>query len=218
MENDMNSKKVKELKTIAKEREIKYYYNMRKSDLINALSQISVPAARPVRPVPAPRPVIPVSAPRPVRPVPAPRPVRPVPAPSPVRPVPAPSPVRPVPAPRPVRPVPAPRSVRPVPAPRPVRPVPAPRPVRPVPTPRPVVQGSIFEEPIPPSVSSPVLTPGLFSRFVTAVNDVVVNSYDNTLNWIDPYVPNVLKKKLSDTIDGVKKRIESLKLIVFNKT
>ena len=63
----MENKTVKELREIAKERKIKYYYKLRKEDLIRALqpvvqspvSQRPVPAPRPVsqRPVPAQRPV-----------------------------------------------------------------------------------------------------------------------------------------------------------------
>ena len=79
----MENKTVKELKQIAKERRIKYYYKLKKEDLVRALQPQrsilswvrSVVAPQPVqRPVPAPRPI---PAPRPVaqRPVPAPRPV-----------------------------------------------------------------------------------------------------------------------------------------------
>ena len=79
----MENKTVKELKQIAKERRIKYYYKLKKEDLVRALQPQrsilswvrSVVAPQPVqRPVPAPRSI---PAPRPVaqRPVPAPRPV-----------------------------------------------------------------------------------------------------------------------------------------------
>ena len=84
----MENKTVKKLKEIAKERKIKYYYKLRKEDLVRALQPIvhqaeSLRSSRPVpapRPIPAPRsiaqsPIVqrPVAAPRPV---PAPRPVR----------------------------------------------------------------------------------------------------------------------------------------------
>ena len=79
----MENKTVKELREIAKERKIKYYYKLRREDLMRVLQPVvqrPVTAPRPVvqRPVPAPLPVVqrPGSAPRPVvqRPVPAPRP------------------------------------------------------------------------------------------------------------------------------------------------
>ena len=47
----MENKTVKELREIAKERNIKYYYRMRKDDLMRALQSVVQ------RPVPAPRPV-----------------------------------------------------------------------------------------------------------------------------------------------------------------
>ena len=62
----MENKTVKELKQIAKERRIKYYYKLKKEDLVRALQPQrsilswvrSVVAPRPVqRPIPAPRPV-----------------------------------------------------------------------------------------------------------------------------------------------------------------
>ena len=64
----MENKTVKELREITKERKIKYYYKLRREDLMRALQPVVQ------RPVPAPRPV---PVPRPVvqRPVPAPRPV-----------------------------------------------------------------------------------------------------------------------------------------------
>ncbi|XP_065662924.1 selenoprotein V-like [Hydra vulgaris] len=163
MENDMSSENVKELKQIAKERQVKYYYNMRKDELINASSQKQRPVPRLIqRPVPrpiqrpVPRPIQrPVSAPRSVqRPVPHPI-QRPVPRPI-QRPVPRPI-QRPVSAPRPVqRPVPHPIQ-RPVP--RPIhRPVlcPIQRPVprhiqRPVPRP--------IQSPVPHPIQSPVPHP-----------------------------------------------------------
>ena len=49
--NDFNIVSVKELKEIAKERNIKYYYKLRKEDLVRALQTVVQ------RPVPAPRPV-----------------------------------------------------------------------------------------------------------------------------------------------------------------
>ena len=64
----MENKTVKELREIAKERKIKYYYKLRKEDLMRALQPVVQ------RPVPAPRPVAaprsiaqsPIAAPRPV--------------------------------------------------------------------------------------------------------------------------------------------------------
>ena len=64
----MENKTAKELKQIAKERKIKYYYKLTKQDLVRALQPIIQ------RPVPAPRPVVatrstaqsPIPAPRPV--------------------------------------------------------------------------------------------------------------------------------------------------------
>ena len=105
----MENKTVKELKEIARERKIKYYYMLRKEDLVRALQPIVHQAELLLssRPVPAPRSI-------------------------------AQSPI----------------VQRPVAAPRPI---PAPRPVR-----------SILDEPIPSSASSPVLTPGIFSRFTAA--------------------------------------------------
>ena len=161
----MENKTVKELREIAKIQKVKYYYRMRREDLMRALQSVVQ------RPVPAPRPVV----------------------------------QRPVPAPRPV-------VQRPVPAPRPVvqRPVPSPRPVR-----------SILDEPIPSSASSPVLTPepaGLFSTLTTAARSVasyVANRYNNIVHWIEPYVPEVVKKKVRDTGIKINKEIESLKSLVF---
>ena len=64
----MENKTAKELKQIAKERKIKYYYKLTKQDLVRALQPIIQ------RPVPAPRPI---PAPRSITqsPIPAPRPV-----------------------------------------------------------------------------------------------------------------------------------------------
>ena len=133
--------------------------------------------------------------------------------------------------------------VRPVPAPRPMvqRPIPAPRPVagfarpvvRPVPAPRPVAgvefTRSILDEPIPSSASSPVLAPEpkrpvpaprLTSTLAAAVRSVasyVSNKFNKLLEWIDPYVPEPIKKTVSNTRDGVEKRIKSLKSIVLSK-
>ena len=139
---------------------------------------------------------------------------------------------RPVPAPRSIaqshmvqRPVPAPRSI----APRPVvqRPVPAPRPV----VQRPVVQRSILNKPIPSSTSSSVLvfsrpdssnlaseSVGFFSTLTTAARSVasyVANRYNDIVHWIEPYVSEVVKKKVSDTGIEINKKIESLKSLVF---
>ena len=173
----MENKTVKELREIAKERKIKYYYKLRREDLVRTLQPIVQ------RPVPAPRPVV----------------------------------QRPVPAPRSI---PATRSIaqspmvqRPVPAPRPVvqRPVPAPRPVR-----------SILDEPIPSSTSSPVLVSepvGFFSRLTTSARSVasfVSNTFNNLFEWVDPYIPEPIKKKVRNARDGVEKRIKSLSKINFH--
>ena len=70
----MENKTVKELKEIAKERKIKYYYKLRKEDLVRALQPIPAP-----RPIPDPRSVIATrsiaQSPIVQRPIPAPRPV-----------------------------------------------------------------------------------------------------------------------------------------------
>ena len=135
------------------------------------------------------------------------------------------------------RPLAAPRSIAqsPIPAPRPVaapRPIPAPCSIaqspmvqRPIPAPRPVAAlrpvRSIFDEPIPSSASSPVLTPGIFSRFTAAAKSVasyVANTFNNLLKRIDPYVPEPIKKKVRNAKDGVEKRIKSLQSIVFSQT
>ena len=150
----MENKTVKELKEIAKERRIKYYYKLRKEDLVRALQPIVK------RPVPAPRPVA---------------------------------------------------ALRPVPAPRPAvqRPVPAPRPVR-----------SILDEPIPSSVSSPVLAPesaGFFSTLTAAAKSVasyVANKYNDIKDWIEPYVPEVVKKQVSESGKQIDKKIKSIKSLV----
>ena len=59
----MENKTVKELREIAKERKIKYYYKLRREDLMRALQPVVQ------RPVPAPRPIV-------QRTIPAPRPIR----------------------------------------------------------------------------------------------------------------------------------------------
>ena len=123
--------------------------------------------------------------------------------------------------------------VRPVPAPRPMvqRPIPAPRPVAGFATP---VAGaeftrSILDEPIPLSASSPISTPEpkrpipaprLSSTLTTATRSVasyISNTFNKLLKWVDPYVPEPIKKKVSNARDGVEKRIKSLKFIVFSK-
>ena len=128
----MENKTVKELREIAKERKIKYYYKLRREDLMRTL-----------------QPVV-------------------------------------------------------------QRPVPAPRPAR-----------SILDEPIPSSASSPVLSPepaGFFSTLTRAARSVVsyvANRYNDIVHWIEPYVPEVVKKKVSDTGIEINKKIESLKSLVF---
>ena len=183
----MENLNCKELRQIAKERKIKYYYKMRKDDLVRALQPVIVTLVTGfARPVPASRPVV-------QRPIPAPRPVAGF--------------ARPV-----VRPVPAPR---PIPAARPVAGFA--RPVAGVEFTR-----SILDEPIPLSASSPVLAPEprLTSTLTTAVRSVasyVSNKFNKLLEWIDPYVPDPIKKTVSNARDGVEKRIKSLKSIFFSK-
>ena len=191
----MENKTVKELKEIAKERKIKYYYKLKKEDLVRALQPIihQAESLRSSRPVPAPRPI------------PAPRPVvatRSIATRSIAQ--------RPIPAPRPVsndlisfgparlqnhatrvesaiidepfqdttnvitpRPVPAPRSI------------PAPR-------------------------------PGLFSRFKTTAINAVNHGFNRVLEVIDPYVPTPVKNVVRTVKKGVGQTIKSLKDIVFN--
>ena len=151
----MENRNVKKLREIAKERKIKYYYKMRKDDLIrvinNTSSQRSILSWFVQRPIPAPRPTpVPVQ-----RPIPAPRPVvqRPIPAPCPT-PVP-----RPVPAPRPAS----------VPV---QRPVPAQRPI------------------------------SRLTSVTRSVMSYVVDRYTDIIDWIEPYIPEAVKKKVSDT--GIK--------------
>ena len=137
---------MKELREIAKERNIKYYYKLRREDLMRALQSVVQ------RPVPA------------------------------------------------LRPIPS-TKVRIV--------------SRPAPAARPTVQRSILDEPIPSSASSSVLTPepaGLFSTLTTAARSVasyVANRYNNIVHWIEPYVPEVVKKKVSDTGIKINKKIVS---------
>ena len=71
----MENKTVKELREIAKERKIKYYYKLRREDLMRVLQPVVQRPASAPRPVPALRPI---PAPHPVvqRPVPASRLVR----------------------------------------------------------------------------------------------------------------------------------------------
>ena len=132
---------------------------------------------------------------------------------------------------------------RPVPAPRPMvqRPILAPRPVTLVPGFATPVAGaeftrSILDEPIPSSTSSPVLAPEpkrpvpaprpvagstrLTSTLATAARSVasyVSNTFNKLLEWIDPYVPEPIKKKVSNARNGVEKRIKSFNDIVFSK-
>ena len=129
----MENKTVKELREIAKERKIKYYYKLRREDLMRALQPVVQ------RPVPAPRPVVQ----------------------------------------------------------------------------RPVVQRFILDKPILSSTSSSVLAPesvGFLSTLTTAARSVasyVVNRYNNIVHWIEPYVPEVVKKKVSDTGIEINKKIVS---------
>ena len=53
----MENKTAKELKQIAKERNIKYYYKLKKEDLVRALQPIIQRPVSAPRPIPAPRPV-----------------------------------------------------------------------------------------------------------------------------------------------------------------
>ena len=174
----MENKMVKELREIAKERKMKYYYKMRKADLMRALQPVVQ------RPIPAPRPMV-------------------------------------------------------------QRPIPAPRPVAGFSTPVAGVEfttlsagfaRSILDEPIPSSASSPVLAPepkrpipaprpvagsarltSTLAKAARSVASYVSNTFNKLLEWIDPYVPEPIKKKVSNARDGVEKRIKSLKSIVFSK-
>ena len=147
----MENKNVKELREIAKERKIKYYYKLRREDLLAALvhkgpATVANPDTRVrivQRPIPAPCPVV-------------------------------------------------------------QRPVAG-------------FARSILDEPIPSSASSPVLAPEskrpvpaprptgrdrLTSTLTTAARSVasyVANRYNDIIHWIEPYVPEVVKKKVSDT-------------------
>ena len=162
----MENKTVKELKETAKERKIKYYYKLRKEDLVRPLQPIvhQAESLRSSRPVPAPRPI------------------------------------------------PAPRSIAQSPIVQ--RPVPAPRPVR-----------SILDEPIPSSASSPVLTPGIFSRFTAAAKSTassvlkstasyVANTFTDIKDWINPYVPEVVEKQVSEAGKQIDKKIKFIKSLV----
>ena len=161
----MENKTVKELKEIAKERKIKYYYKLRKEDLVRALQPIVHQAESLLssRPVAAPRSI-------------------------------AQSPIVQIPVVQ--------------------RPIPAPRPVR-----------SILDEPIPSSVSSPVLTPGIFSRFTAAAKSTassvlkstasyVANTFTEIKDWIKPYVPEVVEKQVSEAGKQIDKKIKFIKPLV----
>ena len=99
---------------------------------------------------------------------------------------------------------------------------------------------SILDEPIPSSASSTILAPEskrpipaprpvagfarptgrdrLTSTLATAaisVSSYVVNRYNDIFYWIEPYVPEAVKKKVSDTGIEINKKIESLKSLVF---
>ena len=168
----MENKNVKELQEIAKEQKIKYYYKLRREDLLAALTHIETATSVPhIETATVANPDTRVGIVQ-----------------------------------------------------------------RPIPTPRPVVQRSILDEPIPSSASSPVLalepkrpvpaprpvagSARLTLTLTTAVRSVasyVSNTFKKLLEWIDPYVPEPIKKKVSNARDGVEKRIWSLKSIVFGK-
>ena len=138
----MENKNVKELRQIAKERKIKYYYKLRREDLLAAIANPDTRVRIVQRPIPASRTVV-------------------------------------------QRPVPAPLTAG--------------------------FTRSILDEPIPSSASSPVLAPEskrpvraprLASTLATTARSVasyVVNRYNDIVHWIEPYVPEVVKKKVSDT-------------------
>ena len=181
----MENKTVKELKQIAKERRIKYYYKLKKEDLVRALQpQRSILSW-----------VWSVVAPQPVQ--------RPVPAP------------RSIPAPRLVvqRPVPAPRSVSNElisfgPARLENREMPRDdRAIMDEPfqdtteiiTPRPV----------------PAPRPSLFSRFKTSAINAVNHGFNRVLEAIDPYVPTPVKNTVRNVKRGIGQTIKSLQEIAF---
>ena len=197
----MENKTVKELKEIAKERKIKYYYKLKKEDLVRALQPIvhQAESLRSSRPVPAPRPI------------PATRPIAQSPIPD-------------------LRSVIATRSIAqsPIPAPRPVsndlisfgparlqNRATAPRPVA-------RVESAIIDEPFQDTTNVitprpvPAPRPGLFSRFKTTAINAVNHGFNRVLEVIDPYVPTPVKNVVRNVKKGVGQTIKSLKDIVFN--
>ena len=187
----MENKTVKELKQIAKERRIKYYYKLKKEDLVRALQpQRSILSW--VRSVVAPRSI---PAPQPVQ--------RPVPAP---RSIPAP---RPVAAPRPVSNElisfgPARLENRET----------APRLV---PAPRPSMMDEPFQDTTEIITPQPVPAPrpSLFSRFKTSAINAVNHGFNRVLEAIDPYVPTPVKNTVRNVKRGIGQTIKSLKEIAF---
>ncbi|XP_065676786.1 uncharacterized protein LOC136092455 [Hydra vulgaris] len=75
----------------------------------------------------------------------------------------------------------------------------------------------LIDESIPSS--APILQPGLFSKLTTSIKNVssyVVNSYNDVVEWIKPYVPDPIKKKVEDTGSEIKRKIESIKSLVYS--
>ena len=181
----MENKTVKELKQIAKERRIKFYYKLKKEDLVRALQpQRSILSW--VRSVVAPRSI---HAPQPVQ--------RPVPAP---RSIPA---QRPVAAPRPVSNDlisfgPARLENRET----------APRPSM-MDEPFQDTTEIITPQPVPAP------RPSLFSRFKTSAINAVNHGFNRVLEAIDPYVPTPVKNTVINVRRGVGQTIKSLKEIAF---
>ena len=165
----MENKTLKELKEIAKEQKIKYYYKLRKEDLVRELnatpsrdtSQRSILSWLLRRPAIAPRPI------------------------------PAPAPA-PAPAPRSIAP-------RHVPAPRPVsNDLISFGPAR-LQNRATRVETSIIDEPFQDTTNVitprpvPALRPGLFSRFKKTAINAVNHGFNRVLAAIDPYVPTPVK-------------------------
>ena len=84
---------------------------------------------------------------------------------------------------------------------------------------------SILDEPIPSSASSPVLTPGIFSRFTAAAKSTassvlkstasyVANTFTDIKDWIKPYVPEVVEKQVSEAGKQIDKKIKFIKSLV----
>ncbi|XP_065651130.1 serum response factor-binding protein 1-like [Hydra vulgaris] len=252
---EMSSKKVEDLRQIAKNQGIKYYYSKRKSDLINELSQSTI-SQEPIRPIPAPHPNV-MHPDRYVpdrynsviqRSIPAPRPnvmhpdryvpdrydsviQRPI-SQEPIRSIPASSTFnqrqfnnqrhfnqRPIYIQRPFiqRQFNTTRNVnqRHV----PVRPIPAPRPnvmrpsrqvpviQRPIPAPRPSVMRPSRQVPV---IQRPIPAPRHKNRIDEQIL-YLINSYNDLVEMVKPYIPDQIRKKLEETKSEIKKKTEPIK-------